>query len=148
MSHATIEMLNDLINLCEDAREFYENAARRTHSRGLGESFRRISSTRESVIINLKLHKLSLAGEAAEEDASEGRTSSIFKALKGKLGDEDLVLVENLEKAEVETLDQFWEALNNELPEPTTNLIERQLQILDETSSHMKTLKQRLGNSA
>ncbi len=148
MLNTTIEMLSDLINICEDAREFYAAVAHRTNSRSLEETFRRIASTRESVIINLRLHALSIVGEAAEEIIGNGQTSDLFRPLKTEIDDMELTLVKKLEKAESAALEQFREALNSEPPEATTNLIERQMQMLDETHSHIKFLKRHLGNAA
>lgn len=148
MPDTTIEMLSDLINICEDAREFYATAAHRTNSRSLRETFRRIASTRESVIINLRLHAFSIGGEAAEKEIGEGRTSDIFRPLKTEIGDMELALIKKLEKAESDALEQFRDALNSEPPEATTNLIERQMQMLDETYSHIKFLKRHLGSAA
>lgn len=148
MPNTTIEMLSDLINICEDAREFYATAAYRTKSRSLGETFRRIASTRESVIINLRLHALSIAGEAAEEEIGDGRTSDLFRPLRTEIDDMEIALLRKLEKAESVALEQFRDALNSESPEATTDLIERQMQMLDETYSHIKFLKRHLGSAA
>ncbi len=148
MPTTTIETLSDLINICEDAREFYATAAFRTNSRSLGETFRRIASTRESVIINLRLHALSTVGEAAEEKIGNGRASDIFGPLKTEIDDMELTLVEKLERAENVALEQFREALKSEPPEATTNLIERQMQLLHETYFHIKFLKRHLGSAA
>lgn len=148
MPNTTIEMLSDLINICEDAREFYATAAYRTNSRSLGETFRRIASTRESVIINLRLHALSIVGEAAEEEIGDGRTSDLFRPLKTEIDHMELSLVRKLEKAERVALEQFRDALDSEPPEATTDLIERQMQMLDETHSHIKFLRRHLGSAA
>jgi uncharacterized protein (TIGR02284 family) len=148
MPSTTVEMLNDLINMCEDARNFYANASYQTTSQRWREVFRKIASTRESIIINLKSHLNSMVGEVAEDGSPADPSSNIFKLLNTDIINGDLALVEKLEKAENETLRKFRQAIENEPPDATVNLIERQMQILNETHSHMKFLRQSLGKAA
>jgi uncharacterized protein (TIGR02284 family) len=144
MQKTTVDRLTDLINICEDAREFYTCTSHQTNSRSLRETFRKIASTRESVIINLKSHIISLAGEMAEGEAFTSYPANIFKFRKTEIRNLDFAMIEKLEEAENKTLDKFRKALEIELSDATVNLIERQMQMLNETRSHMKFLKQKL----
>lgn len=148
MPRTTVEMLNDLITLCEDALNFYVNASHRTTSRSWRETFRKIASTRESIIINLKSHVISGVGDAVEDSSRTDQPTNIFKHAETNMDNADLVLVKTLEKAENETLRQFREALESDPPDATVKLIERQMQILGETSSHMKFLRQSIEKAA
>lgn len=148
MPRTTVEELHNLINICEDAREFYARASHRTTSQSMKATFRKIAATRESMIINLKSHILSLAGEVPEDDSFTDPPSNLFRRLKSKMENADLALVEKLEDAEDKTLAEFRKVLESGPPDATANLIERQMQILNETHSHMKFLKQHLGKAA
>lgn len=148
MPKKMVRILNDLINRCEDAREFYTSAARRAKNRKLKDTFRKMASTYESVIINLKEHANSLASEIEEGGTITGRASNIFKLLKARIGDTDLTLVRELEAAEDKTRADFLDALSRNPPEATRNIVERQLRILVETHDHIRNLKERLKNVA
>tara|TARA_R110000772_G_scaffold87795_4_gene182760 strand:+ start:3314 stop:3760 length:447 start_codon:yes stop_codon:yes gene_type:complete len=144
MQKHTIKMLNDLVNRCEDAKEFYTSAARQTKNEELKNTFMKMASTRESIIINLKSHANSLASELDDGGTFSGQASNIFKLLKARLGDTDVSLVKELEAAENKTLDDFRQALESDPPEATRQLIERQLRILTQTHNHMKNMKEKL----
>ena len=103
MQKHTIKMLNDLVNRCEDAKEFYTSAARQTKNEELKNTFMKMASTRESIIINLKSHANSLASELDDGGTFSGQASNIFKLLKARLGDTDVSLVKELEAAENKT---------------------------------------------
>ena len=148
MQKRTIKMLNGLVNRCEDARDFYTSAARQTKNEELRDIFRKMASTRESIIINLKTHANSLASELNDGGTLSGQASTIFKLLKAKVGDTDISLVKELEAAENRTLEDFQKALESNPPEVTHSLIERQMRILTKTHNHMKYMKEKLKKAA
>tara|TARA_R110000787_G_scaffold73456_2_gene163632 strand:+ start:63005 stop:63586 length:582 start_codon:yes stop_codon:yes gene_type:complete len=148
MQKSMIKMLNGLVNRCEDAREFYTSAARQTKNEELKDIFRKMASTRESIIINLKTHANSLASELDDGGTLSGQASNIFKLLKARVGNTDISLVTELEAAENKTLKEFQNALESNPPETTRSLIERQMRILTQTHNHMKYMKEKLNKAA
>ena len=131
-----------------DAREFYTSAARQTKNEELKDIFRKMASTRESIIINLKTHANSLASELDDGGTLSGQASNIFKLLKARVGNTDISLVTELEAAENKTLKEFQNALESNPPETTRSLIERQMRILTQTHNHMKYMKEKLNKAA
>ncbi len=138
------DALTKLIDLCEDAREFYSSASHQTTSPRLRKAFRKMASVRESIVINLKSHFASEFGDVQEGGTITGQASNIFKLLKAKLGDTERTLILELERAEDDTLEEFRDVQLKDLSESTRQVIERQMRLLIETHDHMKSLKQEL----
>jgi uncharacterized protein (TIGR02284 family) len=148
MTKSRIEVLNELIDICEDARKFYTDAAEQTESSRLQTTFQNIATAREGIIVNLKSHIIAIGGKIESDGTFIGQTSNLFGQLKAKVGDTDITLVTELEDTEDKTLEAFRAAMDEDPPEATLNLLERQTQLLNDSHIYMRNLKHTLQNFA
>lgn len=144
MTKSEVEFLNDLIAVCEDAREFYVEALDQTENTCIKETFRQMASVRESIIENLKLRIIAIGGMVDQNRSFAGMQPQMFGSLKTKLTNRDKMLVAELEEAEDKTLEEFYHILGNEQPAATMALLQKHTKMLREAHIYMQTLKVQL----
>lgn len=137
--------LQNLINICEDAREFYTDAIDQTNDSEMKRLFRTMADIRKSVIINLRAdmrdHNMELE-EASETVA--GRVNKFLGETVAKWSDNtDSALIAYLEEAEDRCLHSFQDVSNdNDMPASTRAVVSKELEILQKTHDYMKELKE------
>tara|TARA_B100001750_G_scaffold235712_1_gene238597 strand:- start:2398 stop:2850 length:453 start_codon:yes stop_codon:yes gene_type:complete len=150
MSH-TERTLQNLINICEDAREFYSDAIDQTSDPEMKRLCRQMADIRKGIIIDLRAY--ARQNDLKLDEASNtigGQVNKFLGEHIAKWSDNtDEALIVYLEEAEDRCLHSFQEASNDDdLPLEARRLITEELTSLQKTHDYMKELKMALKNAA
>ena len=146
MSH-TERTFQNLINICEDAREFYTDSIEQTSDPEMKRLCRQMADIRKGIIIDLRAfarqHDIGL------QEASNTIAGQINKFLGENIAkwsdNTDEALIVYLEEAEDRCLHAFEDASNDDdLSLEARQLITEELASLQKTHDYMKELKQAL----
>lgn len=143
--------INKLIDISEDARRFYMDAVDRTDNPEMKQLFRDMADIRKGIIIDLRQHMRSLGEVADEADGTFiGKANQFIGEKVADMTDNvDEALITYLEEAEDRCLHSFEDsAQDNDLPAETRNVISMELQTLQKTHDHMKSLKDAAARAA
>lgn len=140
----TEHKIQNLINICEDAREFYTDAIDQTNDSEMKQLFRNMADIRKSVIVDLRAHMRQ--HNMKIEEPSETVMGQVNKFLGENIAkwsdNADNALVTYLEEAEDRCLHSFQDVSNdNDIPNETRILIKKELETLQKTHDYMKELK-------
>ncbi len=141
----TEKTLQNLINICEDAHEFYTDSIEKTHDPEMKILFRGMADIREGVIIDLRSHMRQRNMDIEEpSETMGGKVNKFFGETVAKWSDNtDNALIAYLEEAEDRCLHSFQDASNdNDLPVDTRALVSKELETLQKTHDYMKELKE------
>ncbi len=148
MSTDQNKVLNHLIEVCEDAREFYHDAAEQAENPAIKKTFKNMETVRENIVSDLRSRVMLEGGKPDESGTVSGKTAQFFSQLKAGIANTDEALVSALEEAEDKALEEFHEAMAKNLPSDTISFLDRQEKLLRRTHDHMKELKDTLKLSA
>ena len=141
--------LQKLINICEDAREFYADATDQTNDPEMRRLFRTMADIRKGVIIDLRAHMRQKDMEVSEpSETVMGQVNKFLGENFAKWSDNaDKSLINYLEEAEDRCLHSFQDVSNdNDIPADTRRLVSQELQTLQRTHDYMKELKQAMNS--
>ena len=143
MSH-TKKTMQNLINICEDAREFYTDAIQQTSDPEMKRLCQQMADIRKGIIIDLRA--FARQHDISVEEASEtfgGQVNKFLGEHIAKWSDNtDEALIVYLEEAEDRCLHSFEDAANdNDLSLEARQLINQELASLKKTHDYMKELK-------
>lgn len=141
MSNDQNKILNHLVDVCEDARDFYSDAAEQAENPQIQNTFRKIAAIRENIISDLKSYIVANGGSPEQDGTMGGKASKMFSQLKASVANTDETLVKDLEEAEDKSLEEFHEAIAKNLPENTREFLTEQTKRLRDTHDHMKHIK-------
>jgi uncharacterized protein (TIGR02284 family) len=137
--------LQNLVDICEDAREFYTVSIEKTNDPEMKQLFRKMADIRKSVIIDLR-HHMSHKNMKIEEPSEtfRGQLNKFLGENIAKWSDNtNTALITYLEEAEDRCLHSFEDASNdNDLPIETRTLVSKELETLQLTHDYMKELKE------
>lgn len=148
MSNDTKQILNHLVDVCEDAREYYQKASDQAEDPRIKMTMKNMAAVRETIISDLKARIISMGGTPDEQGTAQGKTAQFFGQLKASIANTDETLVSELEEAEDKSLEEFHSAMAKNLPEETRSFIEKQTALLRKTHDHMKELKDCMKDAA
>lgn len=144
-----IRTLNNLIQQCEDAQEFYEEACEMTDNHEMRMLFTRMKEARAPIIADLTSRVKGLGGEVEDDTTITGDIRAAWGKLKASLsGHKDETLVAELEEVEDRSLEEFYSAIANNLPEQTIIMLKRHANALRETHDIMKTTQDMIKDAA
>jgi len=137
--------LQNLINICEDAREFYTDATSQTNDPEMKRLFRTMADIRKSVIIDLRAHMRH--NDMEIEEPSETMMGQVNKFLGENIAkwsdNTDTALIAYLEEAEDRCLHSFQDVSNdNNIDASTRAVVSSELKTLQKTHDYMKELKE------
>ncbi len=143
MSKST-ETIQKLININEDACDFYSTALEKAESPQLKDSFRNLETLHKGVVINLEQYN-SLRGENREPQKTlAGQARQTWGKLEAKISnDTDKALVKNLEETEDRCLHSIQDAIqDNDISSQAKALLMTEMQALQKSHDYMRALKE------
>ncbi len=143
--------LKSLINVNEDAAEFYETAQEKVEDETMISTFKSLEGLHVSVITNLQGILASNGETDVEADETiTGSTREMFATMMAKVSnDPDAMLVTHLEEAEDKCLHYIKDAMENEDISPSTKTaLQNELTSLQKSHDYMKALKDQMQAAA
>lgn len=144
MSNPEKEIQN-LINICEDAREFYTDAIEETNDPEMKQLFMNMADVRKSIIIDLRNHmrQNNMTIEEPSETVGGQVNKFVGESLAKWSDNSDETLIKYLEEAEDRCLHSFQDVSNdNDMPLDTRAIVSQELRVLQKTHDYMKELKE------
>jgi len=137
--------IQNLIDICEDAREFYTDATDQTKDSDLKKLFRTMADIRKGIIIDLRAHMRQSDMNVAKP--SETTMGQVNKFLGEKISswsdNPDAALIAYLEEAEDRCLHAFQDLLkDDDIDSSTQIIVAKELETLKRTHDYMKELKE------
>lgn len=148
--HTENTELQKLININEDACEFYSSAKETAESPEIEATFNKLEWLHKDVVTSLQT-KVRQNGETAEADSTiTGNVRKIFGEISAKLSsDKDETLVSHLEEAEDRCLHSMQDAMEGEKVSSSTKaFLQTQMSTLKKTHDFMKMLKDQMKSAA
>ena len=122
-----IDVLNDLIETCRDGEYGFRASAEQARSSALRSNLLARASECATAADQLRAHVVQLGGKPEDGGTTAGAMHRGWVAVKAKLSTfDDLAVLEECERGEDVALRSYREALENDLPTPIRNLVERQ----------------------
>lgn len=138
-------ILNHLIEICAEARNFYEAAAEKTEDFYIKSVFHKIAFIRNNIMVDLTAFTKRTGNNLIQDNKPLKRRRPLYGGLMMDIGpDTDEKLVHCLEEAEDRTLEEFYRAMAKNLPFQTRSVISRQLETLRQTEDYLKALRDRI----
>jgi len=137
--------IQNLINICEDAREFYTDAIDQTNDPEMKQLFRNMADIRKGVIVDLRTHMRQKDMDIEEpSETFGGQVNKFLGENIAKWSDNtDNALITYLEEAEDRCLHSFKDVSNdNDMPVETRAVVSQKLETMQKTHDYMKELKE------
>lgn len=137
------KILDSLVNINQDAIDFYQSASEKVEDPGLEATFRDLRDIHNNVVIDLKNHIFKSGGKVDASGTITGKTVQFFGELLAKVSnDVDETFISSLEEAEDRCLHSVQEAMTkNDLNADTKSLLATEMSTLKKTHDRMKALK-------
>ena len=138
--------LSKLININEDAAEFYETAQEKVENPRFKTTFSQLESLHKGVIANLQSHAVAIGGSPEADETFVGQVQQFWGGLMANISnDVDEALVSHLEEAEDRCIHSIKDAMDNEDITPSTKAaLQKEMQTLQQSHDYMKALKESL----
>lgn len=135
--------LEHLININEDAAEFYESAQEHAKNPQMKITYRNLENLHKGVITNIEQVVRANGGEADSGETILGGMRQFFGELHAKISnDVDETLVTHLEEAEDRCLHSMQDAIESDDISPATKtVLQKELSTLQKSHDYMKSLK-------
>lgn len=146
MSQEENNELGKLIDINEDACEFYGSAQEKADSPEIKRTFSELESLHRTVATNLKSRVRANGGDAEAGGTFAGQTRKFWGELMASISnDVDETLVTHLEEAEDRCLHSIQEAMEDpDISPQTKTTLRQELQTLQKSHDYMKALKDAL----
>ncbi len=144
MSNPEVKELRKLININQDACEFYESACGKIENPSLESTFRNLESLHKGVVVNLQNYA-ARRGETLEAgDTFAGQARQFWGEMMANISnDVDETLVAQLEEAEDRCLHSIEDAMKNkDISAETKSTLQGELRALQKSHDYMKALKE------
>lgn len=135
--------ITKLMNINEDAAEFYESAQEKSDNAQMKTTFKNLENLHESVVSNLAQIIRTNGGEPDADETIEGSVRQFFGELHAMVSSEvNETLVTHLEEAEDRCLHSMQDAMNSDdITETTKVALRKELTTLQKSHDYMKALK-------
>tara|TARA_A200000113_G_C8725711_1_gene309882 strand:- start:4 stop:465 length:462 start_codon:yes stop_codon:yes gene_type:complete len=142
--------LSKLININEDATEFYRSAQEKAESPSLKSTFKDLESLHKGVILNLQNIVRANGGETKADETMVGNTRQFFGELIAKVSNKpDAAIVTHLEEAEDRCLHSMQSALeSSDVSTATKQVLLQEAGTLQKSHDYMKAMKEYLKQAA
>lgn len=139
-----------LININEDACEFYAYALDKAESENIKNTFRNLQGLHNGVVLSLQQELRNLGEAQAPKETMVGKAHKFWGELMVNVSnDVDETLVAHLEEAEDRCLHSMKDALKNEAMAPSTKMaLTKELSALQKSHDYMKSLKEYMKQAA
>jgi len=108
------EVLNDLVSVARDGREFYEHAATRVKDPELKALFERIAVSKGEIVRGLSNEVRSTGDTPSTSGTLAGEISQFYGDIRAHLGTKDYAYVAQLEQSEDRLLEAFRKAMESD----------------------------------
>ncbi len=138
--------LSKLININQDACEFYGSAQKKAKDPQLKMTFGNLENLHKGVIISLQNQVRNNGDKAKADETFTGQAQQLWGELMAKISnDVDESLVTHLEEAEDRCLHSMEDALESDDISPSTKtVLRKELNTLQKSHDYMKALKETL----
>lgn len=137
--------LNDLINVLEDGRSFYGDAAEKVERPDLKALFQRMARTKAAIVNELKA-KVTFSGEKPSDGSIAGSLRKAYAEVKATLvSDTQAEYVAQLEEFEDRILDEFRDAIEESDDIEVRNVALKYLPEVRRDHDEMRALKRAMG---
>lgn len=142
--------LSTLININEDACEFYEYAQKKAENAHIRKVFSNLETLHKDIVIKLQQQMRAQGGTADAEETLVGQTQKFWGKLMASISnDVDETLVTHLEEAEDRCLHSMEDAIKSENVSPSTRtVLQGELASLRKSHDYMKILKESMQDAA
>lgn len=138
----TIDVLNTLIETCNDGERGFRNVAEHVHSSDLKTLFAARASECHQACADLRAQVLQLGGDPETGGSASGAMHRGWVSLLGTLsGYSDKSLLEACEKGEDSAMERYRDALDEALPDNIRMLIERQYEGVKRNHAQVRALR-------
>jgi len=145
----TIDVLNTLIETCNDGERGFRNIAEHVHSADLKTLFATRANECRQACADLRAQVLQLGGDPETGGSASGALQRGWVALLGTLsGHSDKTLLEACERGEDSALERYRDALDQALPDNIRMLIERQYEGVKRNHAQVRSLRDQARASA
>ncbi len=145
MSEDKDEVFDHLIDVCADAKEFYELAAEQAKDPYIESVFKNMAYIRSNIIVDLSRFVEAGGGKAKDKKPDAKQSAGYHGELLEQLTlGSDAEWVVRLEEAEDRALAAFHGALAKNIPLQAKAVLSQQMGTLNETHAYMKALKDRV----
>jgi uncharacterized protein (TIGR02284 family) len=142
--------LSSLININEDACEFYEYAQEKAEDPEIKKTFRDLEGIHKNVVITLQQRVRTNGGTSDAGETIMGQAQKLWGELMASISnDVDETLVVQLEEAEDRCLHSMEDAIaSDHVTSATRAALQEELNSLRKSHDYMKTLKENMKNAA
>lgn len=150
MSDKECKELCKLIDINEDACEFYESAQTKTTNSTLKTTFKELESLHSGVVANIQRLVREKGDDAEADETLRGQMNQFWGELMTKISDNpDDMLVYQLEEAEDRCVKSMREALDSDdLSTQTKAFLQNEMTTLNKSHDYMRSLKNSLKTAA
>ena len=125
MNNST-KILNDIISVTRDGKEFYEHAATKVDDSELMTLFARMATVKGQIVSGLSTEIKAMGDKPAEKGTFAGDLNQMYGDLRALLGNKDYSYVAKLEDSEDRLLKAFDEAMaDKDTPASTREILGR-----------------------
>ena len=139
-----------IININEDAREFYQEAQEKAENTTVKGIFKDFENLHQGVIINLQNHVRQNGGDPEADETFVGEVAEMWGKLRATLSpNTDESLIASLEEAEDRCIHSIKEAIaNDDLPAEARSVLKREEATLQKSHDYMKIMKDNVNAAA
>jgi uncharacterized protein (TIGR02284 family) len=138
----TVDILNTLIETCNDGERGFRGVAEHVHSDDLKSLFTARANECRQSCADLRAQVLQLGGDPETGGSASGALHRGWTALLGTVsGYSDKSLLEACEKGEDSALERYRDALDEPLPDDIRLLIERQYEGVKRNHAQVRALR-------
>lgn len=143
MSKDANKEISNIININEDARNFYKAAQLETKSLVAMDIFKKYEATHGQVVDDLQNFVASNGGKAEADSTAIGAMQKVWGTVKAKVAsDTDESLISSLEEAEDRCIHSIKDAIgNDDIPTEARMALKRQEGTLQQAHDYMKIMK-------
>lgn len=136
-----VNVLNELIETCEDGAEGYKKAAEEVEESSLKTLFTGYSSQRAKFAAELRSAVEVHGGKPAHSGHVSGAFHRGWMSIKEAVGNKDKAIIDECEAGEDRAMKAYRQAFDKNLPGATGELIGRQFAAVQEAHNKLRTLK-------
>lgn len=138
-----IKEISKLINMNEDACEFYESAQEKAESPQMEKTFSELESLHKSVVVNLQNYLRTKGKDVEAQETASGQIRQFWGELMANISnDVDETLVKHLEEAEDRCLHSVQNIMeHDDIPVSTKTMLQKEYNALRKSHDYMKALK-------
>lgn len=143
------KILNDIISVTRDGKDFYEHAATKVDDSELMTLFARMATVKGQIVSGLSAEIKAMGDKPAEKGTMAGDMSQMYGDLRAMLGNKDYAYVAKLEDSEDRLLKAFDEAIaDKDTPATTRDILGRFLPEVRSCHDVMRSRKLALKKAA